>query len=128
MGIGRTQEESWTKAAPSASHVSMQRAHVIMLRPQMHGRCKVTATTIIPDANLTSSTTASYSLIRVQLRYFRSANNTVSILNVVIKVMQKKSTLHESYIVQFNTRTLPKESRTNSYIKIINFSLTVSQN
>jgi len=64
MGIGRTQEESWTKAAPSTGHVSMQRAHVIMLRPQMYGRRKVMATTIMPDANLTSSTTALCGLIR----------------------------------------------------------------
>lgn len=33
MAIGRTREESWTQAAPSAGHVSMQRAHVIMLCP-----------------------------------------------------------------------------------------------
>lgn len=36
MGIGRTQEESWTKAAPCAGHVSMRRAHVIMLRPRTY--------------------------------------------------------------------------------------------
>lgn len=37
-------------------------------------------------------------------------------------------TPHEFYIIQFNTQTLPKTSRTASYIKIMNFSLTVSQN
>lgn len=54
MGIGRTQEESWTEAAPSAGHVSMQRAHAIMLRPQMYGRRKIIATTIMPDAQIRS--------------------------------------------------------------------------
>lgn len=45
MGIGRTREESWTKAAPCAGHVSMRRAHVIMLRPPMYHGTKVIATT-----------------------------------------------------------------------------------
>lgn len=45
MGIGRTREESWTEAAPCAGHVSMRRAHAIMLRPPMHRGAKVIATT-----------------------------------------------------------------------------------
>lgn len=49
MGIGRTQEESWTKAAPCAGHVSMRRAHVIMLRPRTYEGTKVIATTVALD-------------------------------------------------------------------------------
>lgn len=131
MGIGRTQEESWTKAAPSASHVSMQRAHVIMLRPQMYGRRKVTATTIIPDANLTSLPRRR----RIVLYVYNYATSDPQIipypLNVVTKVRQKKNLLSINSILcnlilgRYQKR---HEWTVTPNIKIINFSLTVSQN
>lgn len=124
MGIGRTQEESWTKAAPCAGHVSMRRAHVIMLRPRTYERTKVIATTVaLHRAPLSPTILLHPRLVRRFYSAIRSFREPVILRS---NFDNDKGDAMQRLFFAFHTSSLYRTNNSNRCYSTFNLSMPVT--